>query len=297
MDLTKLGFVILYWFYHGNASQDELVERIYGLKEKKKPSCLQRCKKKLLKKSTAVVEPEEAKPADSRTYETSGDCILIDGKEMTTAREQLDSSLDIVDMARDLESIRFILGTLFGHREKAALPTMSWKSSQKKVNLERQFSGTVSDVTKETSKEENNINNKGLVNSLRHITESVRSKKSDIQDDGAENAPRKDMNHPFSNAIKAGLSRPPPDPHDQRVKPTSTGNFVEDWTDTYHQMILSMLPVAPQPIQPSSTKTRSARVLSTHMIRRANVELAKYNGGGPGQNSSRVDVVDWRLSP
>ena len=136
VDLFKVGFVLLYVYHHKNASDTELISKIYGIKQEDKPS------NKWCKRKSGSVQQntiEHAKVATNNQYKICGDHILVSADDMVSAKSKLHSRLDIIEMARELETVKFMLSTCFMQEDLAAMPTISWKCVKEKVHLGQLF--------------------------------------------------------------------------------------------------------------------------------------------------------------
>ena len=117
-DIVWIVFLILYTHYHHYRSKHILVQEVYGFSRKYSANDI--CRKK------AKVSDQP----DTLDYKVHDDLVNIPCKDFDAAYDQIERSLDVVSLARELTSLRFLLVTLLNPKSRAVLPSVMCVASQ-----------------------------------------------------------------------------------------------------------------------------------------------------------------------
>ena len=232
VDLFKVGFVLLYMYHHKKASDTELISKIYGIKQADKPS-----KKWCKTKSGSVHQNtiEHAKVAPNNQYKICGDHILVSADDMVSAKSKLESRLDIIEMARELETVKFMLSTCFMQEDLVAMPTISWKCVKEKVHLGQLFKSS----SRTTIDDHCQILGMDIMNGIAKIcTVSGSDNRNDYQY-GEKVEPKHNKARELGIVSSDGIN-PYPAPEGGQE---SLEKFIENWSQVYRRLALELLPV------------------------------------------------------
>ena len=124
-DMCFMAFWLLYKYYHNGASKTELLKRIYGLEQKS------RCCKKSARRHKEVNE----NPA--MNFEMKEETVKVTAKSASTAWSNIERSLDVVHLTRELMSLRFLLMTMCNEQTRLLMPTLMCLASEKMDSNEK----------------------------------------------------------------------------------------------------------------------------------------------------------------
>ena len=119
-DLVTPVFILLYIFYHQSASKSEIVKAAFKLEQK--PN----------KKNCGCIKKKVVGPSQSQIMEVKGDAIQVPAEVIDLAYKQIESSLDIVEIAKEAASLRYLITALLDSESRVALPTVFCMSQARK---------------------------------------------------------------------------------------------------------------------------------------------------------------------
>ena len=114
-----MAFWLLYKYYHHGASKTELLKRIYGLEQKKRW-----CK-------TSARRHKEDNDNPAMNFEMKEETVKVTAKSASTAWSNIERSLDVVHITRELMSLRFLLMTMCNEQTRLLMPTLMCLASEK----------------------------------------------------------------------------------------------------------------------------------------------------------------------
>ena len=118
--------MIFYKQYHASASKTELVRRIYGLEQNK------RCPNLIDQRYNKTDEKTGLK------YELNDSSVKVPEKYTSRAWAQIEKSLDVVHLSRELASLRFRLVTICNEQTRLLMPTVMCLASSQIKNYNTQ---------------------------------------------------------------------------------------------------------------------------------------------------------------
>ena len=254
VDMFHIAFAFIYAFYHVRVSKNELVLKVYGLKGKAK-SCS--CKKKLKIPQSL----ESAKLVTSAgvnrdiCYSHEDGHLIISRKEMASARDRIASSLDVIKIVKEIETLKFIVASIFKQQDRDIIPTLCWKASESQVGLEQTFStGTVSLITTKNS----NTDQSTLVQNLKFL------------DNGEQSDPGKELQLPTLAFPKTSHDGGDHLKSERLGEPrvTNSSTLVVNWMANFRRLALALLPID-NPSQPMAL---------AHMRELSHVDVKKKVG-------------------
>ena len=138
-DLVTPVFVLLYIFYHQSASKSEIVKAAFKLEQK--PN----------KKNCGCIKKKVVSPSQTQTMELKGDAIQVPAEVIDQAYKQIESSLDIVEIAKEAASLRYLIIALLDTETRVALPTVFCVSQASKEIAKKASNPKSTDISLELS--------------------------------------------------------------------------------------------------------------------------------------------------
>ena len=220
-------FHAVYLLYHDRISQDELVARVYGLKSKSRWGC---CTSKGRKSKDAKYDSQ---PASSSYLEIDGH-LLVNDKEMCSARDQVRSSMDIAEIIKEIETVKFVMASLFNHQFGIVVPALNWKAADSGIDIEQFFS--TRGVTSMISKPQQHVKH-SVVQNLRLLVTLKEDEEEACQSLYSSLKGASAIGHrPERNTIPDEAQ---PQPH----KAMETHKALDNWKNSFYDLARSLLPL------------------------------------------------------
>ena len=76
---------------------------------------------------------------ESQKWQVSGDVVKVGCAVEKRAWQQVEESLDVVKLARELANVRFLIGALFNSKQRELLPTLAQLAQDESIDLNLRF--------------------------------------------------------------------------------------------------------------------------------------------------------------
>ena len=119
-------FVVLYMHYHTYVKKAELIRRVYGLEKKWKFSDMFGTRNKVLDEKSGI------------NYDLKKDRVRVPTYYTDGAWTQIEKSLDVVHLTREITSLRFLLVSLCNEQTRLLLPTVMCLATSQIKNYDNQ---------------------------------------------------------------------------------------------------------------------------------------------------------------
>ena len=154
---------------------------------------------------------------------------------MVSAKSKLESRLDIIEMARELETVRFMLSTCFMQEDLAAMPTISWKCVKEKVHLGQLFKSS----SRTAIDDHCEILGMDIINGIAKICTASGSGNRNDYEHSEKVEPKNDRAKEFGMASSDGINSYPASEGGQ----APLEKFIDNWSQVYRRLALELLPV------------------------------------------------------